>query len=112
MQVEVGKVYKCGDGYEYIDYQSQWLVSIGNDYSFIGIRCDERGRPGPAKVGKFSEDGDFSVLNPQQLCHQLQEIPKRETINIYGKTYYKDEYEKVEEAFQKALAGLNEVEKG
>jgi hypothetical protein len=109
MQVEVGKVYKCGDDYVYIDYHSEWLESVMNCFSFIGIHCDITGHPIKPVVGKFDEIGDYALTNPQELRHVLQEIPKRETVTFYGKTYYRDEYEKAEAAFQKALAGLSEV---
>jgi hypothetical protein len=117
MQVEVGKVYKCGDGYVYIDYKSQWLEENDSDFCYVGIECGEYGvmKPWPV-IGRFTVCGHYSCNNPQALRHIIKEIPKRETITLYGKTYYKDEYEKVAEAFQKAfqkaLAGLNEVEQG
>jgi len=93
----------------YIDYYSEWLEDDNHEYHFIGITCDQTGKPRQPMVGRFDESGDWSIKNPKELTYSLEEIFERETINIYGKTYYKDEYEKVEEAFQKALAGLNEV---
>jgi hypothetical protein len=82
MKVEVGKVYKCGNGYVYIEYKSRkledWLLN-----PYIGISCSSDGTEAEeTHIGRFSSDGDDNVNNVPSLRHPLEELPKREIITI------------------------------
>jgi len=99
MKVEVGKVYKCGGTYVYIDYESQSLTNRGL-WGFIGIKCNSSGRIDGAYpfIGRFSSEGIYSDTNPDGLKAFLQELPERETITVITagsslSVYYKDEFE-------------------
>lgn len=93
MKPEVGKVYKCGDTFVYIEYKSRKL----EDWSlnpYIGISCSSDGKEAEKiHIGRFSSDGDDSGYNVPTLRHPLEELPKRETITIGSSVYYKDEFE-------------------
>lgn len=93
MKVEVGKVYKCGDRFVYIEYKSKKL----EDWSlrpYIGISCSSDGREVvETHIGRFSSDGEEARNNPPCLRFWLEELPKRETITIGSSIYYKDEFE-------------------
>lgn len=93
MKPEVGKVYKCGDTFVYIEYKSRKL----EDWSlspYIGISCSSDGTEAEeTHIGRFSSDGWDSVNNVPTLRHPLEELPKRETITIGSSVYYKDEFE-------------------
>lgn len=91
MKPEVGKVYKCGDTFVYIEYNSQKMM---HHFRYIGIECNERGfADSNSKVGRFDEDGQQSDSNAPCLRFWLEELPKRETITIGSSVYYKDEFE-------------------
>lgn len=94
MKIEVGKVYKCGHEYVYINSQSSKLESWQLLFSYIGISCrPDGGESCDTFIGRFSEGGINSNSNVLALRHDLKEIVERETITILGKTLYKDEYE-------------------
>lgn len=93
MQIEIGKVYKCGDTFVYIEYKSQTL-SKWQQYDYIGIECTESGKcSGYSRVGRFYMDGDWSQDDSIGLRFRLEELPKRETIKVGDSVFYKDEFE-------------------
>lgn len=98
MKIEVGKVYKCGDTFVYIESKSSKLDSwLMNPY--IGISCTSDGEEASETcIGRFSETGDYGAWNVAALCYKLEELPKRETITVITagsslSIYYKDEFE-------------------
>ncbi len=94
MQIEVGKVYKCGDTFVYIEYKSQTLQKLGSCYKYFGIRCDVNGKLSEyIQVGRFAGDGDYHRSNPTELRFILCEALKRETIKVGDSVFYKDEFE-------------------
>lgn len=93
MQIEVGKVYKCGYTFVYIEYKSQTL-SKWQQYDYIGIECNKNGTKSTNTIiGCFSSDGEYSVDNPNRLHYWLEDITKRETIKVGDSVFYKDEFE-------------------
>ena len=93
MQIEVGKVYKCGDTFVYIEYRSKKLEYY-RQYEYIGIECNRDGSlHGCVSIGRFDFDGDYSMDNPENLEFNLEELLKRETIKVGDSVFYKDEFE-------------------
>lgn len=94
MKIEVGKVYKCGYAYVYIDYRSTAL-SKERMYPFVGIKCNKDGviDHWHTFIGRFSDIGEDADENPEGLKATLKEISKRETVTIGSSVYYKDEFE-------------------
>lgn len=93
MKVEVGKVYKCGDTFVHIDYESGKLNGWGI-FHYIGVSClEDGGHAGNTVLGRFNWEGLASNCNVKELRHNLQSPLKRETITIGSSIYYKDEFE-------------------
>lgn len=95
MKVEVGKVYRCGNGHIKIIMKCDL-----HKYHYIGIQWDlenDRTTAGGIFVYLFEENGDYSPYNLFCFCHQLEELPskKEEPIRLkvgsiyeYGNKYY------------------------
>lgn len=97
MKVEVGKVYKCGSRFVYIESKSSKLDSWHLN-PYIGISCtstveEESESCSNTYIGRFSTTGDFGAGNVLQLRYHLEELHARETITIGSSVYYKDEFE-------------------
>lgn len=94
MKVEVGKVYKCGDTFVYIEYKSRKLDEW-DMFEYIGLTCDKLGNLGSERptLGRFSIVGGPSETNQEKLMQWLEEVSERETITIGSSVYYKDEFE-------------------
>jgi len=93
MRIEIGKVYKCGDTFVYIEGKSSKLRSWYLRY-YIGIECDAKGNESKSThIGRFSSYGEFSYTNPSALKFYLEDISKRETIKVGDSVFYKDEFE-------------------
>ncbi len=93
MQIEIGKVYKCGNTFVYIECKSPTLEGW-QCYSYIGIECNKSGRATmTTRVGRYHEGGYPTHDNPHGLQFDLEELPKRETIQVGDSVFYKDEFE-------------------
>ena len=88
MNIEVGKVYKCGDKFVRIVLRHETCV-----YSkYIGLSCNKYGVMGTnSYIHTYYPDGE-----PDQgsacLRNRLEELPKRETIQVGDSKFYLDEF--------------------
>ena len=89
MQIEVGKVYKCGAEFVLIVLRHQTCV-----YSkYIGLSCNKFGvTDSNPYVQTYYADGEPDQ-GSEILRHHLQELSKRETIKVGDSVFYKDEFE-------------------
>lgn len=91
--LQVGKVYKCGDTFVLIEYKSQTL-SKWRQYDYIGIECSGSGKCSLySRVGRYHKTGHWSQDNNPALRYVLEELPKRETIQVGDSKFYLDEFE-------------------
>lgn len=84
MKIEVGKVYKCGEGFVKI------VVEIETSLypKYIGVKCWDTGQyyGSNPKIGIFYGCGTYDMGGHEELRQSLR-------VEVLGKTLYKDEYE-------------------
>ena len=84
MKIEVGKVYRCGDGYVCIVANTKNFDFIDSHAykTYVGVGCGVNGNQNSCETGMFNDNGSYTTDNVPALCYDLQPLKTPQQIKL------------------------------